>query len=212
MLLFRRCISLERRRAVWPILVIVVIVAMVGCFIANISMSFSALVAASAMILLDGRDAAETLQAIDIGMLIFFGCLFITVEALTKTGLPAAGWLQLANAANLSSLSGTVVTSAVFVVLSNLFGNVPVVLILAQAAFNVDRPLGVEKEKAWLVLAWVSSVAGNFTPAGSVANAITIDRTREAGGDTPSFKQYIAFGVPVTVVCIATGLLPILLL
>lgn len=136
--------------------------------------------------------------------------MFVAVAALTATGLPAKGWQVIAPLANFSTLVGAAATSVAVVVLSNIAGNVPVVLLFASAGF-VDSQDNVPTDTSWLVLAWLCSVAGNLTPPGSVANAIAADKARESGGHSPSFLEYVALGVPMTVIAVALGL-PLLLL
>ena len=58
---------------------------------------------------------------------------------------------------------------------------------------------------AWLILAMASTLTGNLTVTGSVANIIVIERARE---QMPvSFLQYFRVGLPVTVVTMPFGYL-----
>jgi Na+/H+ antiporter NhaD/arsenite permease-like protein len=63
--------------------------------------------------------------------------------------------------------------------------------------------------KAWLILAWVSTVAGNLTLLGSAANLIVCEQARRAQffGYNLTFWSHLRFGVPSTIVVTAIGLL-----
>ncbi len=58
---------------------------------------------------------------------------------------------------------------------------------------------------AWLLLAMSSTLAGNLTITGSVANIIVVEKARRESH--VSFLDYMKIGVPVTVVTLAIGLL-----
>lgn len=201
----------SKRRTAWVRMVLAVVAGMVSCMaLGLLSTSFTALSAAVLLLAADGREARTTLANIDMEVLIFFAAMFVVVPALTNTGLPALAWNVVADLAVLSDPLGVIVTCVTVVILSNIAGNVPTVLLLRRAAFESERPLSVEQETAWMALAWLSNMAGNLTPPGSVANAITIDAAVKAGGCAPTLAQFLLFSVPMTVLSIASGM-PLLL-
>ena len=61
----------------------------------------------------------------------------------------------------------------------------------------------VYREIAWLVLAMSSTLAGNLTVLGSVANLIVVERARRE--TDISFWEYAKAGIPVTLVTLAIG-------
>mmetsp|Transcript_102896 Transcript_102896/g.265972 ORF Transcript_102896/g.265972 Transcript_102896/m.265972 type:complete len:526 (-) Transcript_102896:23-1600(-) len=206
MLLFRRCLSAERRRKLWSSTCHIAWAWTVFCMLVGLSTSFSALSAAVVLLSVDGRDARDTLAAVDNAVLHFFAAMFVAVAALTQTGLPAKAWDAVSSMAVLSSPGGIISAAAAIVILSNLCGNVPVVMLLAQAGFiQAQESHGVSAETAWLALAWLSSVAGNLTPPGSVANAITADAAKLVGARGPTFKEFLIVCLPLTVAAIAAG-------
>lgn len=201
----------NKRRTAWVHVVLFVVAGMVSCMaLGLLSTSFAALSAAVFLLAADGREARTTLANIDMEVLIFFAAMFVVVPALTNTRLPALAWNVVADLAVLSTPLGVIVTCVAIVILSNIAGNVPTVLLLRRAAFESEHPLSVEQETAWMALAWLSNMAGNLTPPGSVANAITIDATVKAGGCAPTLAQFLLFSVPMTVLSIAFGM-PLLL-
>jgi Na+/H+ antiporter NhaD/arsenite permease-like protein len=83
--------------------------------------------------------------------------------------------------------------------LSNVVSNVPAVLV-----FKSFVPRLADPARAWLTLAMSSTLAGNLTVLGSVANLIVVERARrevEIG-----FREYAKAGVPLTVVTLAVGI------
>lgn len=77
---------------------------------------------------------------------------------------------------------------------------------VATAASMISRS---EVKKAWLVLAWVSTVAGNLTLLGSAANLIVCEQARKVPffAYTLSFWRHLKFGVPSTLIVTAVGLM-----
>jgi len=65
------------------------------------------------------------------------------------------------------------------------------------------------QKKAWLILAWVSTVAGNLTLLGSAANLIVCEQARRAQffGYNLTFWSHLRFGLPSTIIITAIGLL-----
>jgi Na+/H+ antiporter NhaD/arsenite permease-like protein len=68
------------------------------------------------------------------------------------------------------------VLSVVTAVLSNLVSNVPAVLMLKPFVVALK-----DHERAWLVIAMASTLAGNFTVLGSIANLIVVQRAAASG-------------------------------
>ena len=84
------------------------------------------------------------------------------------------------------------------VLLSNLVSNVPAVLL-----FKPLMEVMPQKELAWLALAMSSTLAGNLTLLGSVANLIVVENARRAG--RPGVPGIPKVGVPLTVVTTLVG-------
>lgn len=75
--------------------------------------------------------------------------------------------------------------------LSNIVSNVPAVMLLKSLAPGFANP-----HTAWLVLAMASTLAGNLTITGSVANIIVVETAKP---DVQiSFRDYLRSGVPIT--------------
>lgn len=63
-----------------------------------------------------------------------------------------------------------------------------------------------DPQRAWLVIAMSSTVAGNLTLVGSMANLIVVQVAR-AHGVRVGFWQYARVGVPLTILTLGIGLL-----
>jgi Na+/H+ antiporter NhaD/arsenite permease-like protein len=96
-------------------------------------------------------------------------------------------------------LGDTAPLPAVTAVLSNLVSNVPAVLVLKPFVEQL-----ADWQRAWLVVAMASTLAGNFTLVGSIANLIVAERARREGVAI-DFWPYFRVGAPLTVITIVLG-------
>ena len=168
----------------------------VGLFFAGFPIALVALGAAA--ILLMGRVRPEKVyESVDWPLLVMFAGLFVVVHAFEVSVVHTWGidrWHSLLD-------SPVVMVSGLSVVLSNLVSNVPAVLLfkpLMQAMAEANR------EQAWLALAMSSTLAGNLTVLGSVANLIVVENARRAGTEL-GFAEYLKVGVPLTILTTLVG-------
>jgi Na+/H+ antiporter NhaD/arsenite permease-like protein len=61
------------------------------------------------------------------------------------------------------------------------------------------------RETAWLALAMSSTLAGNLTVLGSVANLIVVENARRQGVEI-SFWEYCKVGIPLTILTLGVGI------
>jgi Na+/H+ antiporter NhaD/arsenite permease-like protein len=169
----------------------------VGLFVLD-DVVLTSLAALSLALLLERRDPAFVWRDIDWPLLVFFGGLFVLVAGLRATGLPAQAFSALAPMFQLHTAAGVALFSTFTLVGSNLFSNVPLVALVGPWLRDLpDAPLG------FALLGFVSTVAGNLTLLGSVANLIVAERARahyELG-----FWEYARFGVVSTLGVLAFG-------
>ena len=156
-----------------------------------------AAIVAGALLLVTRRIRPErVMREIDWRLLLLFAGLFIVVAGAEKAVLTP----DIRRAAGDLALSQPAVLAAVAAALSNLVSNVPAVLVLKPFVADLANP-----RKAWLVLAMASTLAGNLTILGSIANMIVVERARAARVSV-GFWPYFRIGAPVTVITIALGL------
>ncbi|KAJ8771392.1 hypothetical protein K2173_026569 [Erythroxylum novogranatense] len=196
------------KRRLWKSCVYTITLAMLAALLAGLDMSWSTITAAIVLVVLDFKDARPCLDKVSYSLLVFFCGMFITVDGFNKTGIPTALWDKLEPYAHVTSVAGTTILSVVILVLSNLASNVPTVLLLgSRVAASAAAISTAEEKKAWLILAWVSTVAGNLSLLGSAANLIVCEQAR--GGQFPynlSFWRHLKFGLPSTIIITAVGL------
>jgi len=174
-------------------------------FVAGLNLSWTALAGGALVMVLAQRDTHEVLKLVDWHLLVFFAALFVVVEGLNGTGLPD----QIYQAVH--GMFGATVGRQAWnlawfsVVGSNIFSNVPFVLVAGKWINNLAQP-----ELMWKVMALATTFAGNLTILGSVANIIVVESARqhvEIG-----FWDYARFGIPVTILTTIVGMIILILL
>ena len=155
---------------------------------------------AGAILLFTRRLKPERIfRMVDWTMLLMFAGLFVVVGGLEATGVDrdAVAWLGV------DKLAHPVTLSIVVTILSNLVSNVPAVLL-----FRPIFPALGGSDRIALIISAVSTLAGNLTVVGSIANLIVIEQARRHGVNV-TFVEYLKVGVPVTIITIAIGLMMI---
>ncbi|MEI9973035.1 MAG: SLC13 family permease [Ignavibacteriota bacterium] len=133
-------------------------------------------------------------REIDWSLLVMFIGLFIVIAGLEKTPVPG----DLFAAAKRFHIERTAPMTVFAAILSNLVSNVPAVLVFKGFVSHLP-----DARHAWLTLAMSSTLAGNLTVLGSVANLIVVERARREV--EISFWEYAKAGVPLTIVTLAVG-------
>jgi Na+/H+ antiporter NhaD/arsenite permease-like protein len=174
---------------------IVAVCVMLVAFFAGVPIALVAVGGAAVCLLTRRVNPAKVYREIDWQLLVLFTGLFVViggVEAarLTESLFAMAGRLALYRPA---------VLTAVTAVLSNLVSNVPAVLL-----FKTVVPSFGEPARAWLILAMASTLAGNLTIVGSVANLIVVEAARSERVAI-GFWEYARVGIPVTLLTLAVG-------
>ncbi|HWP76626.1 MAG TPA: anion transporter [Methylomirabilota bacterium] len=196
--------ALEERGAVHQALMIKTMAAvsvMLVAFLAGVPIALVAIGGAAYCLLTRRVNPDKVYREIDWGLLVLFTGLFVVIGGLEASGLTGEilGW------AGAVGLYRPAVLTAVTAVLSNLVSNVPAVLL-----FKAVIPTFGEPTRAWLLLAMASTLAGNLTILGSVANLIVVEQARGAGIQI-GFLEYSKVGVPVTVATLLVGWLLLIL-
>jgi Na+/H+ antiporter NhaD/arsenite permease-like protein len=189
----------EPGHANWPIIVksVAVSLAMIAGFFAGIPPAEAAIVA-GAVLLLTRRIKSEKVYAeIDWTLLLMFAGLFIVVAGLEHSVLSP----EVIGAVGRLQLGRVPVLSAITAILSNIVSNVPAVLVLKPFIAQLQS-----QQQAWLTVAMASTLAGNFTLVGSVANLIVVQRARAQNVEI-GFWEYFKLGAPLTVLTIGIGVL-----
>ena len=173
----------------------VVALLVIALFFAGMPVAEAAILGGALMLITRAVKAAKVYREIDGSLLIMFAGLFVVVAGAEKVLLTPA----VIGAVLGLHLDQVWVLTAVTAVLSNFISNVPAVLVLKPFVQSL-----ADQQHAWLVIAMSSTVAGNLTVVGSVANLIVVERARSAGIEI-SFGAYCRAGVPLTLLSLAFG-------
>jgi Na+/H+ antiporter NhaD/arsenite permease-like protein len=141
------------------------------------------------------RDPKDIYGDVDWSLLVLFLGLFLILGGAEQAGVTRL----LLRAAEHLNLRNDLIFTTVVTLLSNLVSNVPAVMLLKGLVPTFPNP-----HKAWLLLAMSSTLAGNLTITGSVANIIVVEKARRE--THISFLEYLKVGLPVTLLTIAGGL------
>ncbi|KAI5066423.1 hypothetical protein GOP47_0019047 [Adiantum capillus-veneris] len=196
------------QRRLWKFCVYFVAALMLAALLYGLDMSWTALTAAVALMALDFNDAGPLLEKVSYPLLVFFGGMFISVDGFNKTGIPTTFWDAVEPYARTTNTIGALVLTLVVIILSNVASNVPTVLLLGSRVAESAVRNGDLESKAWLMLAWASTVGGNLTLVGSAANLIVSEQAAKAKllGFDLTFFSHLAFGFPSTLIIAAAGL------
>jgi Na+/H+ antiporter NhaD/arsenite permease-like protein len=170
---------------------------MVVAFFFGVAPARAAISAGTFLLLTRRIKCQKIYQEIDWTLLLMFMGLFIVVAALEKNLLTP----ELIGAIGRLRLESLPILTVVTAVLSNLVSNVPAVLVLKPFV----EPLR-NQQHAWLTIAMASTLTGNFTLIGSVANLIVVQSARTRGV-TIGFWDYFRVGAPLTVMTVVVGIL-----
>ncbi|MGF1516456.1 MAG: anion transporter [Nodosilinea sp.] len=180
--------DLPRLRLHRPLLVKTSVVStlMLSAFIIGLPLAESAFVAAAALLITRRLKPQRVLGAVDWSLLVLFSGLFILTEAVRSLQIldRVAPWV--AHPAGLLAVTAG---------LSNVISNVPAVLLIQSAIAPGDT-------QSWLLLAAGSTLAGNLTLFGSVANLIMVEAAASEGYSL-TFWQHLRFGLPLTLIALA---------
>jgi Na+/H+ antiporter NhaD/arsenite permease-like protein len=178
-----------------------VVVAMLLAFLAGVPIALVAIAGAAYTLLTRRVKPERVYREINWSLLVLFTGLFVVIGGVETSGL-VRDFLTVADAASLHRPAVfTIVTAA----LSNLVSNVPAVLLLKSVVPSFGEPA-----RGWLLLAMASTLAGNLTIVGSVANLIVVERARESRIQI-GFLEYCRVGVPLTIITLTLGWLILVL-
>lgn len=167
-----------------PLLIktLLITTALLAAFLIGFPTAEATLIAAALLFITRRVKPDRFLRKVDWDLLVMFSGLFILTEGVQKLGF-------------LNSFSAFVHTPlsilGVTTLLSNLVSNVPAILLLHHLIPQPDS-------RTWLLLAAASTLAGNLTLLGSVANLIVAEAVKKSGF-LLTFWEHLRFGLPLTI-------------
>ncbi|MER8386156.1 anion transporter [Mesorhizobium sp. M1329] len=174
---------------------VVVCIGLAIAFFAGVPVAKAALIGGAILLLTRAIKPERIYREIDGPLLFMFAGLFIVVAGAEKTLLTP----DIVASAKDLGLNDVWRLSGFTAVLSNIMSNVPAVLALKPFVPGLEDP-----ERAWLVVAMSSTLAGNFTLLGSVANLIVAEHARVSGKPL-GFIAFFKVGLPLTLVTLLVG-------
>ena len=183
--------------AVHPYLVrksLLTLAAILLAYIAGVELAMASAVGAAFLLITRRVKPNKVYTSIDFNLLIVFIGLFVIVAGVEKSRL-MDHILQLLSFGGFSRLS---VFAVVTTIVSNIVSNVPAVLLLK---FFIPA---TQPELWWKALALFSTLAGNLTITGSIANLIVVEIARRQHVEI-SARDYFVVGSPLTIVTTAIG-------
>jgi Na+/H+ antiporter NhaD/arsenite permease-like protein len=176
---------------------LIVIGGVLAAFLAGFNTALVAVSGAAALLVTRRIRPRKIYAAIDWDLLVLFAGLFVVVGAGERAGFDRRllEWLRPLGVQTVAGLSATAA------ILSNVVSNVPAVMLFTRIVPRLPDP-----ERSWLTLAMSSTLAGNLTVLGSIANLIVIEGARRRGV-VVSFTDYARIGVPLTAITILFGIL-----
>jgi len=175
---------------------LVVAAGMFAAFLAGYDSALVAAAGAAALLVTRRVKPARVYRQVDWDLLVLFVGLFVVVAGARHAGL-SDDVFALLRPLGIDTVAGLSIVTAF---LSNVISNVPTVMLFAHVMPSFPNP-----RSAWLTLAMSSTLAGNLTLVGSIANLIVVESARKEGV-VLTFWDYLKVGVPVTAVTIAIGI------
>jgi Na+/H+ antiporter NhaD/arsenite permease-like protein len=172
---------------------LLVLTVILAAYIAGFELALASSVGAAFLLVTRRVNPNKVYTSVDFNLLVIFIGLFIIVGGVEKSGLMDELMAFLPD----SAIEQSGLFAAVTVILSNIVSNVPAVLLLK---FFVPAE---QAEVWWKSLALFSTLAGNLTITGSVANLIVAEIAKR-NNVIISPKEYLKAGVPLTL--LTTGL------
>lgn len=172
----------------------IVVALVLAGFVAGLAPPLVAAAGAAAILITRTREPRLVYDEVDWGVLIFFVGLFLIVGGAENAGM-TEGLLKLGRSVNAQNVGVFTLATAG---LSNLVSNVPAVMVLKELVPRFSNP-----HTGWLTLSMASTLAGNLTITGSVANLIVVERARRDAEIT--FGEYFRAGLPITALTLGFG-------
>jgi Na+/H+ antiporter NhaD/arsenite permease-like protein len=171
-----------------PIFIGVVIFFFLGKLL-NLSIPVIALLGASLILIFGRIRPSEIIKNVDWVLLLFFASLFIVVEGAVKAGLMD----RLIQSGGIKeNFTGIAVLHGISLFMSQIVSNVPYTVMMLP----VLKPLS--SDILWLTLASASTLAGNATIIGAMANLIVIESAKKHGVKI-KFWEFFKVGMVVTI-------------
>ncbi|ESP02242.1 hypothetical protein LOTGIDRAFT_224982 [Lottia gigantea] len=183
------------------IIVIVLVITLMFIKVGDVSFDIATicLVVDAAM---NKRNASVIMGRVDWGVIMMFFGIFVWLHGINTTRIPRWIWKQMGLANADMNDTGTIVILCVFVIFcSNIFSNVPLTIIVLDQLEPCTNQFALV-----LYLGWCSTIAGNLTLFGSVANLLVAQKAKETLDEPLTFMGYLKYGFCTTMLIVVIGI------
>lgn len=174
------------------ILIIALIIIKLALVVMDIGVDFKltyiALISALP-ILLFSRKRVRILQRLDWHTLIFFAAMFVLMASVWESGF----FQSIISDMHIDITSITMIL-VISVVLSQFISNVPLVALYLPMLVSAGA-----STREMMALAAGSTMAGNLFILGAASNVIIIQNAEKRSGETLTFLEFAAIGIPLTI-------------
>lgn len=179
-------------------LCLVTLAGIVAAFFAGMNLAWTAMTGAAVLVLFSHERPRLVFERVDWILLLFFGALFVVVYGVGKAGVAEAMFQAIRPAFGDHPLEQAAIFGLFTVAASQVVSNVPFVLLASHWIPALSDPVFL-----WLSTALASTLAGNLTIIGSVANIIVLEGAR--GETKVGFVEFLRYGSIVTFLTLAAG-------
>ena len=159
--------------------------------------------------LINRKYALDAIMKVDWTMILLFMGLFIWLTGFENTLFPNTAFNFIIQYMDLHTVQGVLLFTVFVAFGSNILSNVPLVILIVDQLFRFEcgqNDIDCSGQLVGTLLAWVSTIAGNFTLIGSVENLIVAEKGRNIANYRLSFWQYFKFGFCSTTLVLFAGL------
>jgi Na+/H+ antiporter NhaD/arsenite permease-like protein len=161
--------------------------------VAGIRLDGAAMTAAAALMVVARTPPKAMFQWFDWQLLVFFAGLLVVIKGVEHGGVLKLVFDEVAPLIARGDLAGDLVFILLVVVVSNIVSNVPLVLVAVTWVPHMPEPTW-----GYIMLAVASTLAGNLTLFGSVANIIVMEGAGPRG--EIGFWRFLKFGLAITLI------------
>jgi len=162
-----------------------------GLAIAGVSLAGAAMTAAAGLMIVARTPPRKAFEFVDWQLLVFFAGLFVVVAGVAHAGVLSSLFDAVSPLIGRGDLLGDLAFVSLVVIASNVVSNVPLVLVAVAWIPHMPEPTW-----GYILLAVASTLAGNLTLFGSVANIIVMEGAGPRG--EIGFWRFLRFGAVIT--------------
>ena len=157
------------------------------------------------------KYAFDVMMKIDWTVILMFIGLFIWLGGFENTNFPSQIFEFMRPYMDLNTIQGVLLFTAFVIIGSNVLSNVPLVILIVDQLekFYCSQDRIVKRsctaQLVGVLLAWISTIAGNFTLLGSVANLIVAEKAHNVSNYRLTFWEYFKFGLCSTLLVLIIG-------